>query len=110
MGLNITMSMAIARGDKTIAQLDEELFELMELIQNRGGDQVAIRFNDEDVKFYGGNSEAAEKKSRVRVRVMAKAVYDALKEAKNVFIVGHKNMDFDCMGANLLLSRIAQGY
>lgn len=110
MGLNITLSMAITHGIKTIAELDEELFELMELIQNRGGDQVAIRYNDQDVKFYGGNSEAAEKKSRVRVRVMAKAVYDALKETKNVFIVGHKNMDFDCMGSNLLLSRIAQGY
>ena len=110
MGLNITLSMAITHGIKTIAELDEELFELMELIQNRGGDQVAVRFNDEDVKFYGGNSEAAEKKSRVRVRVMAKAIYDALKETKNVFIVGHRNMDFDCMGSNLLLSRIAQGY
>ena len=110
MGLNITLSMAITHGIKTISELDEELFELMELIQNRGGDQVAVRFNDEDVKFYGGNSEAAEKKSRVRVRVMAKAIYDALKETKNVFIVGHKNMDFDCMGSNLLLSRIAQGY
>ncbi|MGN1343042.1 MAG: DHH family phosphoesterase, partial [Traorella sp.] len=57
-----------------------------------------------------GNSEATEKKSRVRVRVMAKAIYDSLKEANSVFVVGHKNMDFDCMGANLLLSRIASGY
>ena len=110
MGLNVTMSMAITRGDKEVAELDEKLFELMELIQNRGGDQVAVKTNDEDVKYFGGNSEAAEKKSRVRVRVMAKAIYDALQESKNIFIVGHKNMDFDCMGANLLLSRIASGY
>ena len=110
MGVSVTLSMAIARGDKQLSELDETLIALMELTQNRGGDQVAVKLNDSEVKFYGGNSEAAEKRSRVRVRVMAKAIRDAIQESKNVFIVGHKNMDFDCMGANLLLSRIAQGY
>ena len=42
--------------------------------------------------------------------LLSEAVRDAIKEAESVFIVGHKNMDFDCMGANLLLSRIARGY
>ncbi len=109
-GVNVTLSMAIARGNKKLSELDETLINLMELAQNRGGDQVAVKLNDSEVKYYGGNSEATEKRSRVRVRVMAKAIRDAFNEASNVFIVGHKNMDFDCMGANLLLSRIAQGY
>lgn len=110
MGIKVTLSMAIARGNKSLNELDDTLIQLMEFTQNRGGDQVAVKWNDSDVKYYGGSSEAVEKTSRVRARVMAKAVRDALKEAGSVFIVGHKNMDFDCMGANLLLSRIAAGY
>ena len=110
MGIKVTLSMAIARGQKSIGELDDSLISLIELTQNRGGDQVAVKHNDYDVKYYGGSSEAVEKTSRVRARVMAKAVRDAIKEAESVFIVGHKNMDFDCMGANLLLSRIARGY
>lgn len=110
MGVNVTMSMALSRGNKPLNEMDETLIQLMELTQNRGGDQVAVKLDDAEAKFYGGNSEASEKRSRVRVRVMAKAIKDAILEADNVFIVGHKNMDFDCMGANLLLSRIAQGY
>lgn len=109
-GVNITLSMAIVRGEKSLNEMDETLISLMELIQNRGGDQVAVKLNDSEIKYYGGNSEATEKRSRVRARVMSKALRDALQEAKNVFIVGHKNMDFDCMGSNLLLSRIAQAY
>ncbi len=109
-GVNVTCSMAFARGKRTLAELDETVMELIELTQNRGGDQVAVRLDEGEVKYYGGNSEAAEKRSRVRARVMAKAVRDALQEAHSVFIVGHKNMDFDCMGANLALSRIAAGY
>lgn len=109
-GVNVTLSMAFSRGDKSLAELDESVISLMELTQNRGGDQVAVKVDDSDVKYYGGNSEATEKRSRVRARVMAKAVRDAFLDANNVFIVGHKNMDFDCMGANLALSRIANGY
>ena len=110
MGINVTMSMAIARGDKTLAELDEQVISLIEMAQNRGGDQVAVREDDQDAIFFGGNSEATEKRSRVRARVMAKAIRDALQETKKVFVVGHKNMDFDCMGANLAVSCIAQGH
>lgn len=109
-GVNVTLSMALARGEKPLAELDESVISLMELTQNRGGDQVAVKKDDSEVKYYGGTSEATEKRSRVRARVMAKAVRDAFQEANNVFIVGHKNMDFDCMGANLALSRIASRY
>lgn len=110
MGIKVTLSMAIARGNKTLNELDESLIQLMELTQNRGGDQIAVKLNDQDAKFYGGSTEAVEKTSRVRARVMAKAVRDAIREAGTVYIVGHKNMDFDCMGSNLLLSRIVNGY
>ncbi len=106
--VSISLSMAFARGSDDFNELDKMANDLLELAQSRGGDQVAVKRYGYDVKYYGGNSEAVSKRSRVRVRVMATAIKEAILESDRVFISGHKEMDFDCMGANLALSRVAQ--
>ena len=105
-GVAVTLPMAFARGSSDLQMLDTMVNDLLELAQSRGGDQVAVKVYGGDVKYYGGNSEAQEKRSRVRVRVMAQAIKEAILDVKRVFIVGHKNMDFDCMGSCLCMSRI----
>ena len=107
MDVSITLSMAFARGTSDYLELDKMVNDLLELAQNRGGDQVATKNYGENVKLYGGSSEAQEKRSRVRVRVMAKTIQDMIENSNKVIIVGHKEMDFDCMGAALGMSRIA---
>lgn len=106
----ITLSMALARGSGDVAELDDLVNQLLELAQSRGGDQVAIRRVGEDVKYFGGSSEAAEKRSRVRVRIMAHTLRDLIRKSSNVILLGHKEMDFDCMGALLCLSKTVQLY
>ncbi|NBK96765.1 MAG: DHH family phosphoesterase [Erysipelotrichia bacterium] len=110
MEVSITLSMAFARGSDDLYALDDMVNDLLELAQSRGGDQVAVKRYGGDVKYYGGNQEAVSKRSRVRVRVMAQAIKEAILESNQVFISGHKEMDFDAMGANLALSRIVQAY
>jgi len=107
--VSITLSMAFARGTADYIELDKMVNELLELAQNRGGDQVATRVYGEDYKFIGGSSEAQEKRSRVRVRVMSQTISNMIQSSSNVFIVGHKDMDFDCAGAALGMSRIVTG-
>lgn len=102
--------MAFARGTDDFAQLDTMISDLLELAQSRGGDQAAVKKYGESVKYYGGNSEAREKRSKVRVRVMSQAIREAIMEAKRVFVIGHRDMDFDCMGAALCMSRLATAY
>lgn len=108
--LPITLSMAFARGTDDFAVLDEMVNNLLELAQSRGGDQVAIRVYGSEVQYYGGRTESQEKRSRVRVRVMAQTLRDLIEKSESVLIVGHKNMDFDCMGAALGISCIANSY
>lgn len=108
--VSITLSMSYARGTSDYRLLDQMVNDLLELAQSRGGDQVAVKKYGENVKYYGGNSEAKEKRSKVRVRVMAQAVKEAIMEADHVYIVGHKEMDFDCMGAALAMSRLCSAY
>lgn len=108
--VSITLSMSFARGTDDFQLLDTMVNDLLELAQSRGGDQAAVKKYGESVKYYGGNSEAREKRSKVRVRVMSQAVKEAIMEAGRVFIIGHTNMDFDCMGAALCMSRLAAAY
>jgi len=106
----ITLSMAFARGTADFIQLEEMVNNLLELAQSRGGDQIAIKRFGEDVKYFGGSSEAQEKRSKVRVRVIAQTLRDLIQQSSDVIVVGHKEMDFDCMGAAIAISRIVQSY
>lgn len=104
--VSITLSMAFAMGSNDFAELDEMTANLMELAQTRGGDQVAVQAVGGDIKFYGGSSEASEKRSRVRVRVMSHALRDLIMKSTNVIICGHKTADFDCIASAIGLSRM----
>ena len=104
--VSITLSLAFARGSSDLTELDEMVSNLMDLAQTRGGDQVAVQKIGEEVKYFGGSSEAAEKRSRVRVRVMSHALRDLIQQSSNVIICGHKMADFDCIGSAICLSRI----
>lgn len=106
MDVSITLSLAFARGTSDLHELDEMVSTLMDLAQTRGGDQVAVQKAGEEVKYFGGSSEATEKRSRVRVRVMSHALRDLIQQSSNVIICGHKTADFDCIGSAICLSRI----
>ena len=106
--LSITLSMAFALGTDDLIKLDEMSNRALELSQGRGGDQVAVKVDGEDIRYYGGGSEAQEKGSKVRVRVLSQTLRELIIRASNVIIVGHKTMDFDCFGAAIGISRIVQ--
>jgi cyclic-di-AMP phosphodiesterase len=102
--VSITLSMAFAYGSNDFTVLDDMVNELIELAQSRGGDQAAIRASGGTVQFVGGNSETSSTRSKVRVRIMAQSIQEAIVESQRVYIAGHVMSDFDCMGACLALS------
>lgn len=105
--LVMTVSISIARGKCTYLELENLAFELLELAQARGGDQVVIRKLGEEVKYFGGSTEAREKQSKVKVRVVAHSIKELIQKASCVIIVGHKDADSDCVGSSIVMSRIA---
>ena len=104
MDVSITLSMAFAYGTNDFIELDNMLNELIELAQSRGGDQCAIQQAGKEVVYIGGNSESSTQRSKVRVRIMASALQDAVLDSGAVYIAGHVNSDYDCMGAALAMS------
>lgn len=107
--VSITLSMAFAYGTNNFKVLDNMVNELIELAQSRGGDQVAIRASSGAVQFIGGNSETSSTRSKVRVRIMAQSIQEAMNDANKIYIAGHVMSDFDCMGAALSMSNWATG-
>ena len=108
--VTITLSMGFASGSSNFGELDDMSNELLNLAQSRGGDQVATRVKGRDVKYYGGSSLAIEKRSKVRVRIMTHTLKDLIQKSSNVIICGHKEMDADCVGSMICMSRIAQSF
>lgn len=108
--VSITLTMAFSRGSTVFSELEDMVNTALSLAQNRGGDQVAIKTLNEDVIYVGGSSEAQAKKSKVRARVIAQTLRELILNSRNVLIMGHKEMDFDCFGSALVMSRFVYAY
>lgn len=108
--LSITLSIAFSKGTHDFSTLENMTNAALELTQGRGGDQVAVKTHNEEIQYFGGSSQAQEKLSKVRVRVLAHTIVDMVLNSENVIIGGHNNMDFDCFGAALGISKIIQSY
>lgn len=108
--VELSLSMSFSYGSNDLNDLDKDAIELIDLAQTRGGDQVIIRQKDKDPIYFGGSSEAHEKKSKVKVRVMSNTIRQLIKSSRNVLIVGHKDSDCDCIGAMLGVSTLSKTY
>lgn len=104
---NISASIVFSTGSFDYNVLDEKVNELLELAQARGGDQAIIHDINKEIEYYGGNSESVASKSKVRIRAIMQSIEEAILESSNVLIVGHKIMDFDCMGSSIAMSKLA---
>ena len=105
--VDVTISMAFASGNNDLDELDENVESLIELAQTRGGDQVVVKEAGNDATFYGGTTEAREKQSKTKVRVTANALKDLIEKSSNVIIVGHRDMDADCIGSAMCVANIS---
>lgn len=107
--MDITLSMSFAIDYENLQEMDQEAQNLLELAQTRGGDQVIVKEKGKEPVFYGGSSEAKERTSKVKVRVIANTLKKLIAESSKVMIVGHIDSDSDCIGSMLGMSAIAKG-
>lgn len=104
-GQSITLSISVGVASR-IADSDEAARSGMQLALGRGGDQAVVK-RGSNYAFYGGKRQVTTRSSRVKARLFAKALRQLMETADQVFLMGHKNPDMDCMGAALGLMRCA---
>ena len=94
----ITLSIGISETLDSIPESYEESRIAVDLALGRGGDQVVVRTQDGH-EFFGGRTQAREKRNRVRARVIGNSISNLIEEASEIFIMGHKNADMDSIGS-----------
>ncbi|MGV3245066.1 DHH family phosphoesterase [Staphylococcus sp. 11261D007BR] len=103
----LTLSIGVGEGSENLIDLGELSQSGLDLALGRGGDQVAIKNMNGNVRFYGGKTDPMEKRTRVRARVISHALKDILLEGDRVIVMGHKRPDLDAIGAAIGVTRFA---
>ncbi|MCL2695425.1 MAG: DHH family phosphoesterase [Clostridiales bacterium] len=104
-GAMVSLSLAVGVAPR-LALSEESARSAMELALGRGGDQVVIK-EGADYRFYGGKRQRDTGQSRVKARLFAKALHQLFENSGDVFIMGHRHSDMDCVGAALGIATCA---
>lgn len=103
----VTLSIGFAAGAESITEVGQWAHMSLDIALGRGGDQAAVKVGGRQT-FYGGKTNAVEKRTRVRARVVAHALRDMMRESHNIIIMGHKMPDMDAIGAAIGVLKAAQ--
>ena len=101
----VTISMGVSLVGNSFEEKEKNAFSALEFALQRGGDQVAVK-TEEDVLFFGGKTKGVQKKSGSFARVFATQLSSYIASAGNVLIMGHANPDFDAIGACVGIARL----
>ena len=108
LNLALTLSIGVGAGSSSLVELGQLAQSGLDLVLGRGGDQVAIKQPSGKVKFYGGKTNPAEKRTRVRARVISHALRDLIQDSDQVFVMGHQLPDMDAIGASVGVRKMAE--
>lgn len=104
----VTLSVGVASGDN-IKACEKKAKKALEMALGRGGDQVAIR-NKDGYDYIGGVSKSAEKRNKVKSRVVGSALSELIKSGSNVIVMGHNFTDLDAIGAAVGIACAVQSF
>ncbi len=102
----VTVSIGISRVKGSLADRDRDAHASLDLALQRGGDQVVVK-NAHNTEFFGGRTKTVQKRTKVRARVIANQLSLEMAKSSNVLIMGHKNPDYDSIGACVGIARLA---
>ncbi|MBR3512459.1 MAG: DHH family phosphoesterase [Clostridia bacterium] len=105
--VQITLSISVTNEGNTNYEKYKNALSGMEIVLGRGGDQAVVR-KDGKYTFFGGTSLEIEKRTKVKARTIAQSISKIIKEADNVFIMGHSNIDIDSFGSALGVLKLAK--
>ncbi len=97
-GVTASLSIGVGKDCDTYEEAFRWAEKSIEMALSRGGDQAVVK-DSLDFQFYGGRSKSTEKRTKVKSRVMAKALGELIGDAGQVYVMGHEYADMDAVGA-----------
>lgn len=105
----ITISIGMSFDDDTLYGRYKSALTSLDIAMGRGGNQAVIK-NNKKFDIYDGSDMHLDKTNKVRARTISQALKDLIIKSENVYIMGHKNSDLDCVGGALGVYKIAKTY
>ncbi|MBQ7122446.1 MAG: DHH family phosphoesterase [Clostridia bacterium] len=103
-----TLSIGVS-GGSDIRACEKGARKALEMALGRGGDQVAIKHKD-GYDYIGGVSKSAEKRNKVKSRIVGSALAELMKSSSNIVIMGHSYTDLDAIGSAVGLACAAENF
>ncbi len=104
---SVSLSIGVGRMGATFADCEEMAGQALDMALGRGGDQAAVKSPD-GYEFYGGVTHSVEKRTKVKSRIVAGAIKEAMAKCDRVLVMGHKDSDMDSVGAAMGMLRFAR--
>ncbi len=105
--LPVTLSIGISTLEGDLSEKEKNSRSALDTALQRGGDQVVLKTQD-GTEFYGGKVQTANRRSKVRARVVAEELSHQMAQAENVLIMAHVYPDYDAIGASVGIARLAE--
>lgn len=95
-----TLSIGIGCDEDTVRENEKSANAALDIALGRGGDQIVLK-SKENIEYFGGKSQATEKRTKVKARVIAHALSQLIEKSTDLYISGHTNPDMDSFGSAL---------
>ncbi len=105
--LKASISMGVACFDNNYDDLGLFAQNAIELAEKRGGDQVVVNLENEQIKFFGARTNSLEKNTLVEARMQSIGLKEAIEGSSNVVLMCHKFADCDAIGSMIAAFHMA---
>lgn len=102
-----TISIGVDCDGETLEDMMRNANDILFQALARGGDQALV-VKDGATKAYGATTVVTTKSTRVRVRLVANAIKEAMQKADRIFVMGHYDEDFDAIGSAIGVAKLAK--
>lgn len=94
----LTVSMGISTLGNNLDEREHNAMIALDMALQRGGDQVVLK-NANGSQYFGAKTKAIQKRTTGTAKIICARLASLLSQAPNVLVMGHRNPDFDCIGA-----------
>ena len=102
-----TVSIGMSCDGETLEELRLNSDRALNMALGRGGDQAVV-IKDTVIQYFGGTSEVTTKSTRVRARMVAQTIKENMLKADRIFIMGHRDEDFDALGSAIGVAKLSR--
>ncbi|MBR2461473.1 MAG: DHH family phosphoesterase [Clostridia bacterium] len=109
----VTVSIGVSRPDGTLLDKERSAQLALDTALRRGGNQAIVYEDERSFTSYGGKERnTLQTHSSVQTRVFGERLCSVINsdEVENVIIMGHRNPDFDALGACVGIARLAMSF